>query len=175
MPRWCSDRLSRAGRCPVPPSAEMTVAVTFDTQQTSQAAGDGRALSAHGTASVPVRPENRRSSPSIAAALRRSRAAALLPGLAAARAAATRAAQASGLPLGPLFSIARSAGPTRTSGRAPSAPVATAASSAATSCGRDARTGRRRVVRRVRRRACFFSSRVSVGLRVTFLAPGSAP
>jgi hypothetical protein len=153
----------------------MTVAVTFETQQTSQAAGDGRALSAHGTASVPVRPEDRRSSPSIAAALRRSRAAALLPGLDAARAAATRAAEASGLPLGPLFSIAEVRRPYEDFGQGSFGPGRYCGLVRRNIVRRDARTGRRRVVRRVRRRACFFSARVSVGLRVTFLTPVSAP
>jgi hypothetical protein len=173
--RWCRrDRRSRRLRCNVPASTSATVAVTFATAQTSAAVPAGRAVTAPGTATAAVRPRDRRSSPSIARALLGARAAATPGALVAARRAAAATALAAGLPLGPLFSVAEvrrsfedfsggSFGPGRWCGFV-RRPI----------FRRDPATGRRRVVRRVRTRRCFFSRQVAVALRVTFVPPSSA-
>jgi hypothetical protein len=173
--RWCwLDRRSRRQRCNVPASASATVAVTFATAETSAAVPAGRAVTAPGTAAAPVRPRNRRSSPSIGRALLAARAAAAPAALAAARRAAAATARAAGLPLGPLFSVAEA--------RRPFEDFSVGSFGPGRYCGlvrrpifrRDPATGRRRVVRRIRARRCIFNRQVAVGLRVTFLPASSA-
>jgi len=145
------------------------LAVTFSTEQTSAALAAGRLVVVPGTGTEPVRPEDRRSSPSIARALREARVAAVAPAMAAARRAAAVTASAAALPLGTLFSVAEV--------RRPFEDFATGTFGDGRFCGvvrqavgrrggRDADSGRRRTVRR---RRCFFSSRITVGLRVTYL------
>jgi hypothetical protein len=158
----------------VPDFTTATVAVTFATAQTDAALPDGRAITAPGTAGAPVRPRDRASSPSIESAVRAARTAAAPLALAASRRAATTLAASAGLPLGALFSIAEV--------RRPYEDFTLGTFDVGRYCGivsrsvvrRDPQTGRRRVVRRVRRRACSFPSRVNAGFRVTYLPAASA-
>jgi hypothetical protein len=121
-----------------------------------------------------VQPRDRRSSPSIARALLGARAAATPAALASARRAATATARAAGLALGSLFSVAEV--------RRSFEDLSVGSFGPGRYCGfvrrpifrRDPATGRRRVVRRVRARRCFFDRRVAVGLRVTFVPASSA-
>ncbi|HWH96511.1 MAG TPA: hypothetical protein VNT03_21800 [Baekduia sp.] len=165
--RYCS----RGGRprCRVPLFSAAGVTVTFATAQTSAAVAAGRALVADGDGTAAVRPRDRRSSASIRRAMDAARVAAAPAALVEARADADGLARAAGIPPGPVFSIAEvrrpyeavgSFGPGRFCGTV-RRPV----------FGRDPGTGRRRVVRRISQRRCFFSTTVSVGLRITLVAP----
>jgi hypothetical protein len=163
-----SRRGARRLRCRAPRATSATVSVTFATAQTSAAVPTGRALVVPGVGSVPVLPEDRLSSPSILRALVAAQDAATPAALAAGRRAARAAGAALGLRPGALASIAEvrrpfedfsagSFGPGRVCGMVRRAIVR-----------RDAATGARRVVRRVRRRSCHFPRELSVGLRLTY-------
>lgn len=159
-------------RCTVPRFATASAAVTFATAQTSAAAPAGRALVVDGAAAMPVRPRNRRSDGSIRAAFAAARLAAAPRALATARRDARAAAEAAGLaqPLAPgaLFAIAEVPRPSW---------ELLGTFGAGRYCGmasrrivrRDPVTGRRRTVRRVRQRRCFFAREASVAIRVTYL------
>jgi hypothetical protein len=173
-PRTGMRRDGRGPACRVPEQTIATVAVTFATAQTDAAQPSGLAITVHGGGDAPVRPRDRRSSPSILRALVAARQAALPAAYAAARAALPAAAASAGMAPGPLFSIAEvrrsfedfflgSFGPGRFCGTVRTPVVR-----------RDPRTGRRRVVRRVARRACRFSGHATLGLRVTYLPEVSA-
>lgn len=157
-------------RCTVPTYAVATVSATWATAQTSAAAPAGGAITAAGADSVRVTPRNRRSSPSIRQGILRAQLDALPGALAAARRDAEAAAAGAGMRPGAVFSIAEV--------RRPFDPVA-GTFGPGRFCGevrqairrRDPRTGRRRVVREVRRRRCFAPTEASVLLRVTLL-PG---
>jgi hypothetical protein len=165
--RYCGSR--RRPRCRVPLFTVATVTVTFATVQTSAAAPAGRALISDGIAQARVRPSSRRDSASIRAAMLRAQFDAAPGALAAARRDAESLARRTGMPLGSLFSVAElrrpfeqplggSFGPGRFCGTI-RRPV----------FRRDPATGRRRVVRRVSERRCFFPSTTTVALRLTFL------
>ena len=173
--RYCrtlpaNGRPLRGPRCTVPAFTSAMVTATFATSETEAATPAGRAIAGTESASAPVRPRNRRSSASIADALLRGRRQAAPLALAAARRDAEAAGRAAGMQPGALFSIAEvrepfgeqqllgTFGPGRFCGTVSRAIVR-----------RDAATGRRRVVRRVRTRRCFFPSRATVTLRVTML------
>jgi hypothetical protein len=106
--RYCfrSRRGARRLRCRVPRGTSATVAVTFATAQTSAAVSTGRALVVPGIATVPVLPEDRRSSPSILRALAAAQDAATPAALAAGRLAARTTAAAAGLPHRALAAVA---------------------------------------------------------------------
>jgi len=145
-----------------------TVAVTFATQQTTAAQTTGRATTAVGLGRSRVRPRDRRSNASIRAAVMRARLRADEAAVRDAVAEAQRLAAASGAVLGVPLALAErhrvfddpgigSFGPGRYCGPYRRAIVR-----------RDPRTGRRRVVRRVTERRCFFPSRAMVALRITY-------
>jgi len=164
-------RVCIRGRCRAPALAGATVAVTFATAQTSAAAPTGRAIVASGVGEANVRPRNRRSSASIRAALQSARIAATPEALGKARADAAALAAAAGQPLGALFAIAEI--------RRPQQDFSWSLGSFGTGryCGtvrrgiyrRDPASGRRRLVRRVTQRRCFYPFALDVALRVTFL------
>lgn len=150
------------------PLVSATVAVTFATTQTAAAAPAGRAVVAAGVGSAAVRPRNRRSSASIRAALTRGRVAAAPAAWREARTDAEALAAATGQRLGAVVAITEvrrandeytygSFGPGRYCGTVRQAIFR-----------RDS-SGRRRIVRRVTRRRCFFPREVEVSLRVTYL------
>jgi uncharacterized protein DUF541 len=154
-------------RCRAPRVTSATVSVTFATAQTSAALPTGRALVLPGVASAPVLPEDRRSSPSILRALLAAQDAATPAALATGRRAIRATAAAAGFPAGALVAIAEV--------RRPFEDFAAGSFGPGRFCGlvrnrvarRDPRTGRR-VLRTVRRRSCFFSRELSVGLRLTY-------
>ncbi|HYF24560.1 MAG TPA: hypothetical protein VD931_02365 [Baekduia sp.] len=157
-------------RCRVPLLSASTVTVTFATRETSAAQTTGRAVVASRAGSSPVLPENRHSSASIRATLVAARLPADAAALAGARAEVARLAAAAGAPVGALLAIAErlrpfddpalgSFGPGRYCGPYRRAVVR-----------RDPRTGRRRVVRRILQRRCFFPPTATTTLRVTYAA-----
>lgn len=158
------------GRCTPPAMVGATVAVTFATAQTSAAASAGRAIVGVGVGDAGVRPRNRRSSASIRAALVRSRIAAAPRALRLAQTDAATLAAGSAMPLGALFSIAEM--------RRPQQDFSWTFGSFGPGryCGTVRRTifrrdssGRRRPVRRVSERRCFYPFGTEVALRVTYL------
>jgi hypothetical protein len=168
--RYCSR--GRRPRCRVPLFSAASVTVTFATAETSAATPAGRALVSDGDATAPVGPRDRRSSASIRRAMDAARVAAAPLALAEARTDADRLARGTGIPVGTLFSIAEVRRPFEDPGAAGSfGPGRFCGTIRRPIFRRDPATGRRRVVRRVSERRCFFSSTVSVGLRVTYL-PG---
>jgi len=161
---------SRERRCTVPTYAVATVSATWASAQTSGAEPAGAAITAAGADAVRVTPRDPRSSPSIRRGILRAQLDALPGALAAARRDAETTAAAAGLRPGALFSIAEV--------RRPFDPAA-GTFGPGRFCGevrqaitrRDARTGRRRVVRRVTRRRCYAPTQAGVLVRVTLL-PG---
>ena len=165
--RYCAR--SRRGaarlRCSAPRMTAVTVSVTFATAQTSAAVATGRALVVPGIATVPVLPEDRRSSPSILRAQAAAQDAAAPAALAAAVRTARITAAAAGMPAGTLIAIAEV--------RRPFEDFSAGSFGTGRFCGvvrratgrRDPATGRRRMVRR---RGCFFPRELSVGLRLTY-------
>jgi hypothetical protein len=158
------------GRCRAPAMTGASVAVTFATTQTDAAASSGQAIVAAGVAEAAVRPRDRRSSASIRGALARARIAAAPLALREAQADGASAAAAIGRPLGVLFAIAEI--------RRPQQDLSWTLGSFGPGryCGtvsrgiyrRDA-SGRRRLVRRVTERRCFYPLQIDVALRVTYL------
>jgi hypothetical protein len=166
--RYCSQ--DRRLGCRVPLFSAATVSVTFATTETSAAVAAGRALVADGDAAAPVRPRDRRSSSSIRFAMDAARAAAAPVALAEARADAARLASASGIAPGALFSIAEVRRPFEDPGAGPFGPGRFCGTIERPVFRRDPVSGRRRVVRRVSERRCFFPPTVSVGLRIAYVA-----
>jgi hypothetical protein len=165
--RYCST--GRRSRCRVPLFSAASVAVTFATVETSAAVPAGRALVAVGDAAAGVRPRNRRSSASIRHALETAHAAAVSAALARARVDADRLARGAGIAPGTLFSLAEVRRPFDEPGAGPFGPGRFCGTIRRSIVRRDPATGRRRVVRRVSERRCFFSSTRTVALRATFL------
>jgi hypothetical protein len=165
--RYC--RRGRRPRCRVPLFNAASVTVTFATAETSAATPAGRALVADGDAAAPVRPRDRRSSASIRRAMDVTRAAAAPVALAEARADADRLAGGAGIPLGALFSIAEVRPPYDYPSAGSFGPGRYCGTIRRPVFRRDPATGRRRIVRRVSERRCFFPFTLSVGLRVTYL------
>jgi uncharacterized protein YggE len=165
--RYCSR--GRRPHCRVPLFSAATVTVTFATAETSAATPAGRALVADGDTAAPVRPRNRRSSASIRRAIEATRLAAAPVALAAARADADRLARGSGIPLGALFSIAEVRRPFDDPTAGPFGPGRFCGTIRRPIFRRDPATGRPRIVRRATERRCYFSTTLTVGLRVTFL------
>ena len=172
--RYCfrSRRGDRRTTCRPPRATSATVSVTFASAQTSAAMATGRAVVVPGIVAVPVLPEDRRSSPSILRALGAAQDAATPAALVAGRRALRATAAAAGFPAGELIAIAEV--------RRPFEDFSAGSFGPGRFCGlvtrrivrRDA-SGRRRVVRRVRRRTCYFSRELSVGLRLTYASPVS--
>ncbi len=142
------------------PFVTALVAVTFATAETAAAEGD-RAIVGVGVGRARVRPRNRRSSASIRAALQRARLAATPDGLGKGTADAAALADAAGMPLGALFSIAEV--------RRPQQDFSWTLGSfgAGRYCGtvRVGRRGSRRTTVR-----CFYPFQIDVALRVTYVA-----
>jgi hypothetical protein len=168
--RYCTT--SGRPRCRVPLFSAAAATVTFATAQTSAAVAAGRALVASGTDQARVTPHDRRSSASIRRALLAARLAAAPDALAQARRDAASLAAGAGLSLGALVAIAEV--------RQPYYDPAAGSFGPGRFCGtirrpvfrRDQATGRRRIVRRVAQRRCFFPTETTVTLRVTYL-PGT--
>jgi hypothetical protein len=168
--RYCG-RQARP-RCRVPLFSAATVTVTFATVETSAAVPAGRALVAAGTGRAPVAPRDRRSSASIRGAMLAARLAATPAALKDARRDARSVAVAAGLPLGGLFSVAESRGPYEDPAIGSFGPGRFCGTISRPVLRRDPATRRRKVVRRITQRRCFFPSTATVALRVTYL-PGS--
>lgn len=166
LSRHCDGR---GRRCRVPALTVATLTVTFATAETSTAAPAGRAIVASGSASAPVRPRNRRRDDSIRQALFTARLAAAPGALAAARRDAEETARAAGIELGPLGSIAEVRRPFEDFAFGSFGPGRFCGTTVRPVFRRDPATGRRRVVRRVRQRRCFYPREAAVVLRVTFL------
>jgi hypothetical protein len=161
----CGDRRTR--RCA--PLDAVTIEATFAIAGGPTSDEDARELTGVGVGQEPVEPA-RDTSPSIRRALRAGRLAATPTAAEAARANAQAAATASGLPLGPLFSVVEPAnfygydpllgvfGPGRFCGIVRRAIIR-----------RDPETGERRIVRRIRKRRCFRPREATVRLEVTYL------
>jgi hypothetical protein len=157
-------------RCRFPVFTVATVTVTFATAETSAALSTGRVLVASGSATAPVTPVNPHSSPSIRRALLKARLAAAPLALADAQQDARSTAQAAGMELGAVFAIAEI--------RNPFDDLSVGSFGPGRYCGtirrpifrRDSATGRRRVVRTVSQRRCFFSREAFTAIRVTVLA-----
>jgi hypothetical protein len=152
----------------VPRLTTATVSITFATAQTSAAVAGWRALVVPGLATMPVLPEDRRSSASILRALVAAQDAAGPVAMTAGRRAARMTAAATRLPLGALVSIAEVRRPYEDSYAGSFGPGRFCGLVRRAIVRRDPDTGRRRVVRRVRRRSCFFPREVSVALRLTY-------
>lgn len=168
--RHCREARNGGLRCRVPGFAAAQVEVTFATSETSAAPATDRVIRVIGRARVPVTPRARRS-PDIRAAINRATFAAYPIAFRRARADAPQAAAASGVVLGRLLSIYQQQQPF---GYDPGF----GSFGAGRFCGtirrpivrRDRKTGRPRVVRRVRERRCFFPRSAFVALRVTYAA-----
>ncbi|HEX6387869.1 MAG TPA: hypothetical protein VFZ89_00425 [Solirubrobacteraceae bacterium] len=161
----CSGR-----RCRAPALASASVTVTFATAQTSAATPSGQALVASGVGEANVRPRNRRNSASIRAAIARAQAAAAPEALREAQADAASLAAGLGRPLGALFAIAEIRRPQQDFSwmLGSFGPGVYCGEVRRTIFRRDS-TGRRRPVRRVTERRCWYPFQIDVALRVTYL------
>lgn len=172
--RFCRrSRRSRRERCEVPKFAVAAVTVTFSTRETDAAAQSERTITATGDGQVHVNP-TRRTSRSIRRALLDAGMDAIAPALATARADAQALARSGHLQLGPVISIAQQTSspfgePLFEAGAfGPFGPGDFCGTITRPIVRRDPQTGRRRVVRRVRQRRCFFPSEVTSSMRITF-------
>jgi uncharacterized protein YggE len=167
------SRRTRELRCVVPPFTSSSATVTFEIVGGASSTEGWRELSASATASAPVEFE-RRTSPAIRRALSAARLAATPEAARAARESVELAAQASGLRLGPLFSIVEQTNPYGYD-------TVLGAFAPGTFCGtvrrgvvrRDPETGLRRVVGRRRVRRCFAPRTFQVSLEATYVAQGT--
>jgi hypothetical protein len=159
----------RGPRCRVPAFTAATVAVTFATEETSAVTTMGRAIVASHAATAAVKPRNRRSSASIRHALFVGKLAAAPAALRGARHKAMAAARATAIDVGPVFSIAEVRRPADDFGLGSFGPGRFCGTVRRPIFARDPATGRRRVVRRVRERRCYYPRDVPVALRMTFL------
>jgi uncharacterized protein YggE len=163
--RFCS--LRRPEQCRVPLLRTVSVTVTFATAQTSATATGGRVLVVDGSASIRVRPRNRRSSASIRAALATARMAAGPAALKDAMTDASRLSRITGVTGAGLFAIAEVRRPFEDPGIGSFGPGRFCGNVRRAIARRDPRTGRRRIVRRVTTRRCFYPTSATVALRVT--------
>jgi uncharacterized protein DUF541 len=165
------SRRTRRLRCRVPPLAAAAARVTFSIVDGAQGAEDAREVQAYGAASVPVEPKNPRSNRSIRQALFAARLAVIPEAAAAAHENVETAARAAGLELGGTVSFSEQGEPYFYD-------VALGSFAPGQYCRvvrtairrRDPQTGRRRVVRRVRRRRCFFPRTLRLRLEATYEA-----
>jgi hypothetical protein len=146
--------------------------VTFSIVGGAQGSEDARKVKAYGAGSVPVEPKNPRSNRSIRQALFAARLAVIPEAAGAARQNVETAARSADLTLGGIVSIADQS----------EAPyfydVALGSFGPGEFCRverrpifrRDRGTGRRRVVRRVRRRRCFFPRTLRLRVEATYEA-----
>ena len=177
--RFCRRprRRSARPRCEVPKFVAALVSVTYSTLETDAAPLPERTIAATGSDDADVDP-SRRTSRSIRRAILDADIDAIPGAVAAARQEAAALARSTGMLLGPIVSVA----PPSTS------PFGDPFFEAGIFgpfgvgefCGtitrpvfrRDPQTGRRRVVRRVRQRRCFFPRSITTSLRVTFDGAG---
>jgi len=160
-------------RCVAPAFTSASVTVTFGIVGGAQSSDEAREISAPAAGSAPAEPR-RRTSPAIRHALFAARFAATPEAARKARANVELAAQASGLTVGPLFSIVEQR---NFYGYEP----VLGTFAAGTYCGtirrvfvrRDPETGVRRVVRRGRVRRCFAPRTFEVSLEATYVAAGA--
>jgi hypothetical protein len=166
------SRRTRELRCRIPAFVALSAEVTFEIVGGPTSSEDARELTATGVASAPV-DAPRKTSPSIRHSLFAARLAATPDAAAAARRNVELAANASGLPLGPLFSIVE---PSNPYGYQPLLGVF----GPGRFCGlvrrpivrRDPDTGVPRLVGRTRARRCFNPRTTQVRLEATYLAQG---
>ena len=160
-------------RCVVPPFTSAAATVTFEIVGGASSSEGARELSASATGSASSEAK-RRTSPAIRHALLAARREATPEAARAARAKVQLAAQASGLTLGPLFSIVEPEAPY---GYAPAlgafGPGRYCRSFRRVTVRRDPETGSRRVIRRGRVRRCFSPRTFEVQLEATYLAQGA--
>ena len=164
-------RRTKRLRCTAPRFTASAATVTFSIVGGAEGSEDARTVQAYGTDSVAVTPENPRSSGSIRRALFAARLAVVPGATAAARHNVETAAGAAGLTLGPIVSISEQLEPYY-------GEIALGSFGPGLFCGvvrrpvfrRDPKTGRRRVVRRVRTRRCFFPGTLSLRLEATYEA-----
>jgi hypothetical protein len=161
----CRD--PRSARCA--PLDAVTVETTFAIAGGPASSEDAREVTGTGVGSSPLEAA-RKTSPAIRRALRAARLAATPGAAEAARANARAAAAATGVTLGPLFSVVE---PANFYGYEP----LLGAFGPGRFCGivrrtifrRDPETGAGRIVRRIRKRRCFAPSSASVRLEATYL------
>lgn len=173
--RFCRRprRPSARPRCRVPKFAVALVTVTFATRETDAAPEPDRTVTADGEGRASVEPENR-SSRSIRRAILEANAASDAPAFESAREQAATLARSAGFALGTILSIAQQGtGPFgeplfEIGAFGPFGPGDFCGTIRRPIFRRDPQTGRRRVVRRVRERRCFFPRSVTTSLRVTF-------
>ncbi len=166
------SRRTKRLRCSTPPFVASAATVTFSIVDGAAGSDDARTVQAYGAASVPVEPQNPRSSGSIRRALFAARLAVIPGATAAARHNVETAAGAAGLTLGPIVSISERQEPYFYDN------IVLGSFGPGLFCGivsrpvfrRDPNTGRRRVVRRVRSRRCFFPRTFSLRLEATYEA-----
>jgi hypothetical protein len=167
------SRRTRELRCVAPRFASSSATVTFEIVGGAASSEGSRELSASATGTAAVEFE-RRTSPAIRHALFAARRAATPDAARAAHENIELAAQASGLTLGPLFSIVEQANPYGYD-------AVLGSFAPGTYCGtvvrgivrRDPETGLRRVVRRRRVRRCFAPETFQVSVEATYLAQGA--
>jgi uncharacterized protein DUF541 len=166
------SRRTQELRCVAPPFASSSATVTFEIVGGPGSSEGARELSASATDSGAVEFE-RRTSPAIRRAVFAARLAATPGAARAARENVELAAAASGLTLGPLFSIVEQPNPYGYN-------IVFGAFAPGKFCGtvsravvrRDPKTGSPRVVRRRRVRRCFAPRTLQVSLDATYLAQG---
>lgn len=167
------SRRSRRQRCEVPKFAVAAVTATFSTRETDATGLPERTITATGEGQAEVSPA-RRTSRSIRRALLDAGVDALAPALNAARSDAEALARSGHLQLGPVISIAQQTSspfgePLFEAGAfGPFGPGGFCGTITRPVVRRDPQTGRRRVVRRVRQRRCFFPNEITSSMRVTF-------
>jgi hypothetical protein len=164
-------RGGRRVRCRVPPFAAAAATVTFSIAGGADESEDAPQVEAYGSAFAPVEPSNPRRNQSIRRAVLAARTAVTPAAAAAARRNVATAARSAGLTLGAPVSISEprepyfyepalgSFGPGLFCGVV-RRPV----------FGTDPETGRRRIVRRIRKRRCYFPRPLSLRLEATYQA-----
>lgn len=173
--RFCRRprRRSARPRCEVPKFAAALVTLTFSTRETDAAPVAERTVTATDSGQADVDPR-RRTSRSIRLAILDAQLESIPAALAAAREDAAALAVAGGFQLGPQISIVQeSSGPFgeplfELGAFGPFGPGEFCGTITRPVVRRDPQTGRRRVVRHVRQRRCFFPRSVDTSLRITF-------
>jgi uncharacterized protein YggE len=165
------SRRTRRLRCRVPPLTAAAATVTFSIAGGAQGSEDARKVKAYGAASIPVEPKNPRGNASIRRAFLAARLAVIPEATAAARRNVETAARSAGLTLGGIVSISEQAEPYFYDAALGSfGPGQYCRVIRLPITRRDPQTGRRRVVRRVRRRRCFFPRTLRLRFEATYEA-----
>jgi uncharacterized protein DUF541 len=167
----CRPRRDKPPRCRVPEFTAAVATATFEIVGGAEGAEGTRTVSAYGSGSVEVEPENPRSNSSIRRAIREARLAVIPAAAALARRNVETAARSTGMTLGGVVSVSEQQlfypydasfgrfGPGRFCGVVRRSRVR-----------RDPATGRFRVIRTVSRRRCFFPRTLTLRLEATFEA-----